>query len=496
MSRFAERVAATIRQHALLAPGDRVVVAISGGPDSVALTHALLEIAPALEITVAGLAHLHHGLRGVDADADEQFCRDLAAGHHVPIVVEHVDVAAESRARKTSLERTAHDLRHAFLERARVESGATQIALGHTLDDQAETFLLRLLRGAGPRGLGAMRPRRGAIIRPLLDVSRAQVLRYLTRHGHAWHEDCSNRDPSIPRNRLRHAVMPVLEREFGASVRRVLARNAELARDDEIVLMHATEAAEGRVIEGKGPVTLHLPALGTVPPAVRRRLVWLAIERTAGGRFIGWRHVQAVLALAEDALVGRPGGRPPRPGASIHLPGVRATRRGGLLTLEPIADPPSRRPPNTRSSPSFRYELKVPGAVDVPEAGLRFAAELRPTEPGRGVPVSNPLEAVFDAERLHGPLTIRSRHPGDRVRPPGLNGTRKLQDELVDRRVPRQARDRVPLVTSQSGEIAWIVGLAVTEPFRATSSSSAVLFLKATPTRSDEAEVAPLGRQD
>ncbi|MPY91282.1 MAG: tRNA lysidine(34) synthetase TilS [Luteitalea sp.] len=479
MSRLVASVRSVIREHGLLGPGDRVLVGLSGGPDSVALTHVLRRVAPELDATLSALAHVHHGLRGQEADEDEAFCRRLAVGLGLPILVEHADVRRAAAARRVSIERAAHDLRHACLERARVEAQASVIALGHTRDDQAETFLLRLFRGAGSRGLGGMYPRVGHVVRPLLDITRAQVLHYLSAHGLEFREDTSNRDLTFARNRIRHVVLPQLVREIGPHLPRILARDAALARDDEAWLIRsATEAALEIVLyrESEASAALHLPALRTLSPALQRRIMWLTLQRIAPGRFMGWTHTSAAVALANS----------PRAHATLALPGVHATRQGEVLTLQAAPADTDREPAKRRQSTSpgrqtFRYELSVPGKAEVREAGLLITAQVEAGGPEWVAQVSNPMEAVLDAKALGRRLVLRSRLPGDRLRPLGFSGTRKLQDLLVDRKVPRAVRDRVPLVAAADGTIAWVVGHAVAEPFRVSPESTAVVFLKATP---------------
>ena len=212
-----ERVRQTIRRHDLARGDTRVVVALSGGSDSVALAHLLRALDLAGELRVVGLAHFNHQLRPA-ASGDERFCADVAAALERPLLVDREDVRDLARRERRSIEDTARRARHRFLSRARGHFDADVTALGHTRDDQAETFLLRLLRGAGARGLAAMHPRRGALIRPLLDCRRATLQEYLvSRHVEYIHDE-SNEDLSIPRNRVRAELLPFLEQRFNPSI--------------------------------------------------------------------------------------------------------------------------------------------------------------------------------------------------------------------------------------------------------------------------------------
>src|SRR5262245_44325761 len=211
------RVRETIRRHDLAPRGSRFVIAVSGGSDSVALSHLMMSLDRAGHFQVAAFAHFNHQLRA-DADRDERFCTDLAASLGRPLIVDRGDVAELARREHLSIEDAARRLRYRFLERARVQAGADVVALGHTRDDQADTFLLRLLRGAGARGLAGMHPRRGVIVRPLLDCRRSTLREYLEDNGLSFVHDSSNEDVSVPRNRVRAELLPLLEERFNPSI--------------------------------------------------------------------------------------------------------------------------------------------------------------------------------------------------------------------------------------------------------------------------------------
>jgi tRNA(Ile)-lysidine synthase len=298
-----------------------VLVGISGGSDSVALTFLLLDLAAYNEFSVAGLAHLNHKLRP-SADRDEAFCRELAARLGLPIVVEHRDVNAFSTAHGLSLEDAARRVRYDFLGRAAAETGATRVAVGHTEDDQAETFLLKLMRGAGLTGLGGIYPQRGLVIRPLLDTSRLDLRVYLTARGEKWMEDETNEDMENPRNRVRHVIIPELDRASGGVTRPAIARAAALVREDGQWL---DELGRGRfealVTATDDGLEIDAIDLAAEPAPLARRVLLEAMRRTAGGREIGLDHVEAVLAI----LGANRGG--------VDVPGSRVELRRGKLVL-------------------------------------------------------------------------------------------------------------------------------------------------------------------
>jgi tRNA(Ile)-lysidine synthase len=329
----------TIRRHHMLPHGGRVVVALSGGADSVALLVLLLELQQRGELVVAGAAHLNHQLRGDAADEDERFCVDLAKSLDVPIVCGREDVRAKARDERRSIEDAARTARYAFLAEAAQQLDAVAVAVAHSLDDQAETFLLRLIRGSGSRGLGGIRPTAGLVIRPLLDIRRLDLREYLAARGAAFREDVTNADVSIPRNRVRHELLPYLEREFSPGISAVLAREATSAREDEEKLQaEAIDFAASIVLSDDSPdgfrpcgFRLQAEALKKLHPAIAARVARLALGRLGADRFIGFDHIQRFLDFIETA----------KDGAAVSLPGQQAVRDGEWVVLRPE---PERRP--------------------------------------------------------------------------------------------------------------------------------------------------------
>ena len=321
MSALLQQVRRTIRRHDLCPPGTRLLVALSGGSDSVALTFILRALADHGGFSIVSVAHFNHCLRPT-AGRDEQFCRDLAERVDVPIVVGNVDVADYASTARISTEEAARRARYAFLHRSATDLGADRIAVGHTRDDQAETFLLKLIRGAGLRGLGGIYPRRGVLVRPLLETSRAALRDYLTHRGELWMEDETNTDISNPRNRIRHRVIPELDAAYGGPTSASIARAAGLAREDgawldEIADVRYSELA--RVdLEG---VIFAAAELAGEPEPIRRRILLKALREVADMREVALEHVEA----ATDILNGT--------SAGADLPAARLELRRGKLVL-------------------------------------------------------------------------------------------------------------------------------------------------------------------
>jgi tRNA(Ile)-lysidine synthase len=409
--------------------GDTVVVGLSGGADSVALLDVLTTLAARDGFRVVA-AHLDHGLRAASA-ADAAFCARSCERLGVAFETARADVRARARRDKGGTEEAARAERYAFLRGVRRKHGAAVIAMAHTLDDQAETFLLRLLRGAGSAGLGAMRPVAGDVVRPMLEANRRDVLAHLKARGLEWREDETNADPAFLRNRTRHELLPYLERRFNPRVRQALARAASVLADEAGVL-----AAEGdSFVERAGrpdgeAIVLDRTALGSVSRAVARAAVRSALQRTGGLRGVGLTHVDRILALA---VAPRPSGK------RLPVPGGReAVVEFAELRIGPRRTPPA----------AFAVDVPVPGRVDLPGRSLALSAQTAP-----GPSASNGVSAVVAAPE--GPLTVRTRRPGDRVRARGRDMS--LKKFLMERRVPADERAGLPLLAAGS-RVLWVPG--------------------------------------
>jgi tRNA(Ile)-lysidine synthase len=433
-----------IGRHRLLRKRDSVLVAVSGGADSVALLAALVEIrAPGWRI---GVCHVNHGLRGAASDRDQRFVERLAARLGCEV---HV-VSAKIVGRR-NLEERARERRYAALARVATRRGFRRIATGHTLDDQAETVLHRMLRGTGTAGLAAIARDRGdGVIRPLLDVSRSEIVDFLRRRGLRHRVDRSNATIRFTRNRLRHRVLPLLEREVNPAAKRALARLADLAREDERWIDRAVaRRARGTSRDG----TLGLAALRTAPTALRRRLLrrWLG-EARGSLRGIGLDHVDRLDALTSGSGDGR----------SLSLPGGTVARRRNRLSWNVASR--TRRP--------YVRDLALGQSVQAGDWHIEARLSAEPVVPSR-------WRAVFDAARLDGRLRVRSAKTGDRIRPLGLGGSKKLQDVFVDAKVPRTERLGWPVVEEGTGAILWVPGLSRSDAAPMAGGSERFLVVEA-----------------
>jgi tRNA(Ile)-lysidine synthase len=454
--RFAER-------HRMFLPGDRVVVGLSGGADSVALTEIRGELRARFEIELV-LAHLNHGLRA-EANEDEEFCRSLAGKRGIPFVSRRVDIAEKARAQRLSLEEAGREARYEFLAAQADSFAARKIALGHTLDDQAETFLLRLLRGSGGRGLSGMNPVRTVgsridlrIVRPLLEVRRAEIETYLEEKSAGFLEDPSNTDPRFTRNRIRHEELPRLAAAFNPRLSEALARSASLLREEEEWMEAETDRIFGSLVEKTDSgIRLDRNALAGQPRALRRRLIRLAVQELRGLEGVSQRHVEDVLSLVEEGQSGQ----------EIHLPGLVVERAFDQIRFQ--------RPPGEGGYKAFEYRLTIPARVRIPECSGILSAQV--DEPGHEAgrpPVGNAVVVGFQGPIPE--LSVRNARRGDRFHPLGAPGSKPLSRYLMERRVSRECRRKTPiLVRSGSGdseEILWVVGHGVSEASRVRPGSS------------------------
>lgn len=465
MGSLLERVRHYSQRHSLWSPGTRVIAAVSGGSDSVGLALVLRELEARGDLVLAAIAHLHHHIRGAAADADADFCRVLADRLGVPAVTGDANVRDEAAEHRVSLEVAGRHARQRFFREAMASVGAERVATAHTRDDQAETVLLRLTRGAGSGGLSAMAPRRDHLVRPLLDASRLEVQDYLRAAKEPWREDATNADQSIPRNRIRHSVLPQL-RAINAQADAALARAAELLRADNEFLENLANAAFVRTVEveeaGESEavrVRLRTEDFLKLPLAVGRRVARFALETANPARTYGLEEADELHRALKS-------------GSGANIPELLVERFSSAAVLINRVPTVPRVPKVLESEGQV---LSIPGAVTTPHGGWTVSAEGPLPKPAAIASDAN--QAFVDASGVGARLIVRRRQPGDRLQPLGAAGRKKVQDVLVDRKVPLDDRDAVPIVTTESGEIVWVGGQMLADPFRVTPLTTSVVVL-------------------
>ena len=469
----------TIRKQGTIRAGDRVAVAVSGGADSVALLCLLLELRPELG-TVLSVAHVNHKLRGEESDEDERFVAKLAGQHGLELHVCVAPVDGSHRPEKGSeigsgissgIEAAARELRYGFFRQLAREGRATRIATAHTLDDQAETVLLRIFRGTGIRGLSGIHPRIvfedqghafGELVRPLLGFRRVTLREFLRERGQSWREDSSNRDIAFLRNRVRHRLLPIIGEEFGEAAIEHMGELAEIARAEE-----EQWSGDG----GQGPASFPYPAPSTrhaaslpvrpllaLPLAAQRRLVRAWLEVNAPDLSISFRLIEEALELAGEAAGGK-----------AEMPSGWNLRRGRQeLWLESVAF-------NGRNEATdYEYALPVPGAVEVPELGARIEARLVDT----GDIPQDERGQLLNMELMPSEVLIRNWRAGDRYWPAYTSAGKKVKELLSDRHATGAQKKLWPVAEAEGCGLVWMRGFPVPAAFRAPEGAPNAIWIR------------------
>jgi tRNA(Ile)-lysidine synthase len=432
------RLLQSIRDNSLCRPDDRLIVAVSGGADSVALLD-LLATLPDFPLRLV-VAHLNHHLRGTESDGDETFVKDLAAQYGLPYEVTHAAIRQIAQQTGRSLEEAGREARYAFFEQLRQDHHASAIAVAHHADDQAETFLLRLLRGAGTTGLAAMAPvNQARVIRPLLEITRLELRDHLASRKLIFREDASNTDRDFLRNRIRHELLPLLN-DYSPGISGRLAATAGLIREDENLLTSCTDTAFRQLsVTGKNWAAIPRIALAEQHQALRLRLFRTSIK-TVLGDLNGFERLH--FSLLNSFLNGS------KTGASINLP------RGlvALLTAEHLLFTTHEL---LRPAPPCRCLIEGPGSYDL-DNGLSLAIEYASAP--RSWPGLPDATTYVDFDQAPFPWQVRPTIQGERLEPLGMKGSRSIQDILTDRKLPRHLRACLPLVCHNTSPL-WLAGI-------------------------------------
>lgn len=449
-----EKVKKTIDDYKLLQRGDKILLAYSGGADSTALLHLLLSLQQELAFELF-LAHFNHKLRS-RADEDEKFTRLVAGRLSLPLSVGSEDVRSYARERRLNIEAAGRRLRYDFLKKTASELGGAKIATGHTMTDQAETFLIRLLRGSGLRGLAGIYPTlEGKVIRPLIRVEREEVEAYLKERSLKFCVDESNFDRRYLRNRIRHELLPFLEENFEPRVVHHLAQLASIIQGEESLLEKMTQDASQKVVvERTGQPALDLKALSTLPHALARRVVRDFILKLRGSlRDVSFDDVESLLNLGE--------GKEHSLKKSISL-----RREKGSIFLK-------------RKTSLIKYEQSWKGEepLEIEEVNLKFEGKKVKKDGSLPLDFDDRGRAFIDYGKLHFPLLVRNRRDGDRYQPLGAPGRKKVKEIMRAKGIPLSERGRVPVFLS-AGRIVWILGLPVSEKFKVQSQTADIFEIR------------------
>jgi tRNA(Ile)-lysidine synthase len=508
---LAERLLDSIRRDKSIRAGDRLAVAVSGGADSVALLYLMLELRVELGI-VLSLAHVNHRLRERESNGDADFVAGLAAQHELELHYLDAPIPHKTKSHKSTIkseepvpgiEAAARALRYDFFRQLARDGKVSKVATAHTLDDQAETVLMRIFRGSGIRGLAGIHPKIvfeeqgqafGELVRPLLCFRRAELQKFLRSGDHAWREDSSNRDITFLRNRVRHRLLPLIKDEFGEAAIEHMGELAEIARaeDEHWQSAHPEVKPQSRRNQANHDVEpnaglrsasprLAIEELLLLPLAAQRRLMRRWLEMNAPEIRISFRVIEEALEFSRKT-----------PGKSLGLSArwnIRRERNELLLESETARPLEAKRPDQRRArtgdrqaaaqAPDYEYALVVPGAVEVPELDARVEAKVVDTN---SVPEKSRGQ-LFDIERVPKRVLVRNWRAGDRYWPAHTRAPRKVKELLNDRHSAGSEKKLWPVAVAEAGEVIWLRDFAAPAAFQASSGSATAIWIRQTANR-------------
>jgi len=449
----------TIGRFNMLQKGDKVIVACSGGPDSVVLLHLLTQIKGKYDLKLI-VAHVNHKLRGQESDEDERFVKKLAQDLRLAFYTRSFDVTGIARKKKLSIEEAAREVRYQYLDKLAQRLKATKIALGHNADDQAETVLMRLIRGTGALGLTGMSIVRGKIIRPLLQIKREEIEGFLKEQNLDFRIDSSNLRQDYLRNRIRLELLPHLKRNYNPKIIDTLNRTASILSAQEDYLREEILKEFGKVAKAqKEKISLDLDKLFSYDIFLQREILRLVFERLGGGGFkASFNLVERVLGLAQQKKAGR----------------------RVFLNKDVLAEISARHLNFYKVKKTEKDQALIfPGIVESKRFGIRLDSEAIKRKNLKEKPYSkDEMTAFLDWDKLKPPFILRNPRTGDRFRPLGMKGTKSLKDFLTDLKVPRYEKERVRVLTSK-GEIVWILGYRIGDEFKVRKTTEDVLKIEA-----------------
>jgi len=451
------KVRGTIEKYGMLGKGDTVVVAVSGGPDSVAMLHVLDSLKAIYQLKLH-VAHLEHGIRGEESLGDMRFVEDLCGRLSVPFTARSEDVPSLASSRGLSLEAAARKVRYAFLKEVSEDVKAGKIATGHNANDQAETLLLNLLRGAAMSGLSGIRPAmNGKIIRPLIESSRGEIEEYLEKKHLEFRVDSSNLDERLERNKVRRVLIPLIEKEFNPGIIDALSRSASVfALMNTYLTDRVTEALEVCAHSEEGRTTVDLEAFDEIPRAVKLFAIYKVVRSLEEDeQVVSFDILNAVLNLAARS----------KSGSRVDIgSGIVAMKEFEKLVIGRDLALVNR----------YDVRLEVPGTTPVPAADCTFETEILSERPGTGEIYRSGDTAYFDFAGIELPLSVRSWREGDRFVPFGLSGTKKVHDIFIDEKVAASQRPMIPMICDSEG-IIWLVGVRRAERARIKDDTKTIL---------------------
>ncbi|MBI5182257.1 MAG: tRNA lysidine(34) synthetase TilS [Nitrospirae bacterium] len=446
----------TIDRYSMLKKGDVVLAAVSGGPDSVCALEILNRLKDEYGLKLH-VAHLNHKFRK-EADKEAEFVRKLSEKKGIASTIEAIDVKGYCIKKGLSKQEGAREVRYDFLRKTADKIGAAKIVIGHTADDQAETFLMRLIRGSGALGLSGIPPVRGKIIRPLIEIRKSEALGFLKENDIRYVKDPTNIKPVYLRNKIRLELLPLLAKKYNSNIASTLCREADILREDESFLNGIADAIlkEMVTVQEKDSITLNYLRFNGLHPAIKKRVIRRAIvELTGGLKRISYLHIISAI----DAIKNT--------GKGVDLPDdIRIERDYNSLIV--------RTGEAESAGIQEAVQLEMPGITEVPYFNIKVEAIIN----NRAAVSKKADTALFDPDKTSLPLFIRGRREGDYFYPAGMKGRKKLKEFLIDHKIPRADRDKIPILINKNNDILWIMGLRMDERFKAREDTKRKLIVK------------------
>ncbi len=451
-----DKIRKTIEEYNLIEKEDKIIVAISGGPDSVCLLHTLYQLKEEYNLELFGV-HLNHNFRGMEAHIDAQYVSNLCEELNILCFIKSVDVPQYAEENGLSSEEAGRILRYDFFEEVAQRVNASKIAVAHNENDQAETVLMRLLRGTGLQGLTAIHIIRGKIIRPLLNVDRKSIEEYCNTHNLSPRIDKTNLESIYHRNKIRLELIPYLEENYNPNIKANLVKTAETLKNDFDFIEEKAREIYTSLVNSQSEYRLELPIEGIqgLHDALQSRVIRLAAEQLLGRQeILEYKHVENVLELMEKSSTGKKISLPMGLIAKINYENICFTTKA-------------------EESKMFHYELPREGSFNLEEIGGTFT--MRVVDRGEMKEISrDKYRKSFDYDEIKNVLNIKNRRDGDRFYPLGLTGSKKLKDFFIDYKINRDERDKIPLICD-GNEIMWVVGLRISEKYKIREKTKRIL---------------------
>ena len=471
MKSFESKILASIQNSGMFLNGDKVLVAVSGGADSVALLYLLADFKERLGIELA-IAHLNHSARGVESDDDAQFVSSIGKSLGIKTFIEKIDVSKEQKILKTSFQESGRILRRKFLESTLENIGGNKIALGHIADDQVETFLINLLRGSGLKGLGGMSEINGIYVRPLLSCFKNEIHEYLSKRRLKHRFDRSNSKKDYLRNRIRLDLIPNIEENFNPNFKENLLGTIDIIRDEDNYLTDSIDSIFKNVLMADKSLdeslTISASKFLDYPVSIRRRLLRHAIYLIKGDlRSYTFSHIQSIITLIEKGISGK----------EICLPaGLVAKFNDNYLKIYKIPDTLNRIITKDNDL-KICVPLNIPGDTRISGSPVKFSSSLTLNREEKSFrPNSNIAE--LDYEKTGGDIQIRYPRTGDSFIPLGMSGSKKLKSFFIDTKTPREERKIIPILTTASNEIIWVFGKRISNSYKVTENTEKILHIR------------------